>query len=160
MDLQVHTKYALKMALNDDPQIGSPFVFQLTPVSSYREEAIESENSLRLPVWPFYTTSLRQIAGTSEVDFKPAGFGMTVTSSNVDAQKKKKPYTRKLKRLDQPTSSMQNQQQPATPVLIQQTSSTIGDIDFNALFGDTLKDTNTLAQISAPDNSHVQITPL
>ena len=103
---------------------------------------------------------MRQVAGTSEVDFKPAGFGMTVTSSNVDAQKKKKPYTRKLKRLDQPASSMQNQQQPTVPVLIQQTLSSIGDIDFNALFGDTLKDTNTLAQISASDVSHVQITPL
>ena len=122
MDLQVHTKYALKMAVNNDPQIESPFIFQLAPISGYRSKANESESSLRLPVWPFYSVSLRQVGATSEVDFKPAGFSISAMAAGIngDPQKKKKPYARKLKKLEHPTiqsklplPSTQSQQLPS-----------------------------------------------
>ena len=170
MDLQVHTKYALRMAINSDPQIKSPFVFQLTPVSSYRSESNENGNSLRLPVWPFYTASLRQVGAISEVDFKPAGFGMPVStiSINGDAQKKKKPYTRRLKKLEQHNNTIIQEQQPtiaqsqrpATPVpILQHQTSLSADIDFNALFGNT-QDSSTLTQITHPSDGQVQITTI
>ena len=131
----MHTKYALKMAVNNDPQIESPFIFQLAPISSYESEASESKCSLKLPVWPFYSVSLRQVGVTSEVDFKPTGpdISAMVADINGDMQKKKKPYTRKLKKPE--NSVIQSKLPPSLNT----------DVDFSALFGEALKDLSTLA---------------